>query len=102
MLRYCSRSEPVDDHRVHDSGNREGRNGSYKLAIADYSNAIEIDSVFAEAHYDGGFSFYESRRNEEAIAVLTRAIELNPKRRLVLRARFPGRPLHRLHGAGPG
>ena len=70
--------EPVDAHGFHDRGNRRSRNGSYELAIADYSKAIEIDPAFAEAHYNRGSSFYELRRNEEAIADLTRAIELNP------------------------
>ena len=70
--------EPVDANGFHDRGNRHSRNGSYELAIADYSKAIEIDSGFAEAHYDRGFSFYELGRYEEAITDLTRAIELNP------------------------
>ena len=70
--------EPVDANGFHDRGNRHSRNGSYELAIADYSKAIEIDSEFAEAHYDRGFSFYELGRYEEAITDLTRAIDLNP------------------------
>ena len=70
--------EPVDANGFHDRGNRYSRGGSYEMAIADYSKAIEIDPGFAEAHYDRGFSFYEMGRYEEAIADLTRAIELNP------------------------
>ena len=70
--------EPVDADGFHDRGNRHSRNGSYELAIADYSRAIELAPGFTEAHYDRGFSFYELRRYEEAIADLTRAIELNP------------------------
>ena len=70
--------EPVDAHGFRDRGNRHSRNGSYALVITDYSKAIEIHPAFAESHYNRGFSFYELRRNEEAIADLTRAIELNP------------------------
>ncbi len=70
--------EPTDANGFHDRGNRHSRNGSYEVAIADYSKAIEIDPSFAEAHYNRGFSFFELRHYEEAIADLTRAIELNP------------------------
>ena len=70
--------EPTDANGFHDRGTRHSRNGSYALASADYSKAIEIEPAFAEAHYNRGYSFYELNRYEEAITDLTRAIELNP------------------------
>ena len=70
--------EPVDVNGFHDRGNLRSRNGSYELAIADYSRAIELDPDFAEAHYDRGFSFYELGQYEQAVADITRAIELKP------------------------
>ena len=70
--------DPVDANGFHDRGNLRSRNGSYELAIADYSQAIERNPGFAEAHYNRGSSYYELGRYEEAIADLTMAIELNP------------------------
>ena len=48
--------DPVDANGFHDRGNHHSRNGSYELAIADYTKAIEIEPRFADAHYDRGFS----------------------------------------------
>ncbi len=70
--------DPVDANGFHDRGNLRSRNGSYELAIADYSKAIEMDPGFAEAHYNRGSSHYELGSYEEALADLTRAIDLNP------------------------
>ena len=70
--------EPTDANGFHGRGSLRGRSGSYELAIADFSKAIEIYPGFAEAHYDRGCSFYELRQYGEAIADLTRAIELSP------------------------
>ena len=70
--------EPTDANGFLDRGDRLGRNGLYELAIAAYGEAIKRLPGFAEAHYNRGCSFYELRRYEEAIADLTRAIDLNP------------------------
>ncbi len=72
-------AEPNDAKGFHDRGNQHGLNGFYELAISDYSKAIEISSGFAEAHYNRGCSYYELKEYEEAIADLTRAIQLDPK-----------------------
>ena len=48
------------------------------MAIADYTNAIELDPNLADAYYDRGISFYELECFDESITDLTRAIDLNP------------------------
>ena len=48
-------------------------------AISDYTSAIELDSTYAEAYFNRGGSYYEVGWYEEAIADLSRAIQLDPE-----------------------
>ena len=54
-------------------------NRDYDGAIADCTNAIEIDPQYANAYTNRAMSEYEKQDYDAAIADDTRAIELNPQ-----------------------
>ncbi len=50
-------------------------------AIADYDAAIKVDSRIAEAHVNRGIALlHRGGRDKEAIAALTKGLEMNPSR----------------------
>jgi len=53
--------------------------GQYDLAIADYSEAITIDSKNAAAYYNRGDTYLLKGQYDEAIADFSKVIEINPK-----------------------
>jgi tetratricopeptide (TPR) repeat protein len=52
--------------------------GKFEQAIADHSRAIELKSDFAEAYFNRGVDYNESRQASQAIPDYTKAIELEP------------------------
>lgn len=59
-------------------GNSYVKLGQYERAIADYNQAIEIDSEDAEAYNNRGNSYNGLNQYEHAIEDLNKAIELKP------------------------
>jgi tetratricopeptide (TPR) repeat protein len=71
--------EPTDAAGYTRRGNQYSRNGAYEQAIADYTQALELDDALADAWFNRGVSFYELGQYDDSIADLTRAIEVNPE-----------------------
>lgn len=51
----------------------------YEGAIADFSQAIELNPEYAEAYYSRSLGYYRQRNSAKAIEDLSQAIKLNPK-----------------------
>ena len=47
----CSRDPNVRKQKYFESGERYFAEGKYREAVIQYSNAIQIDTRFAQAHY---------------------------------------------------
>ena len=47
----CSRDPNVRKQKYFDSGEKYFAEGKYREAAIQYSNAVQIDSGFAQAHY---------------------------------------------------
>ncbi len=71
--------EPTDAAGYNRRGNQYSRNGAYEQAVADYTQALELDAGLADAWFNRGVSFYELGMYAESIDDLTRAIELDPE-----------------------
>ena len=52
----CSRDPNVRKQKYFDSGEKYFAEGKYREAAIQYSNAIQIDSRFAQAHYNSARS----------------------------------------------
>lgn len=70
----------------------------YAGAIADFSQAIELDPEYVEAFYGRSLGYYRQRNSTQAIEDLTQAIKLNPEyaqayvQRGVVKANFRDTP----------
>ena len=60
-------------------GNAYKKQGNLTQAIADYTNAIRINSKHAKAYYNRGNTYGKQGNLTQAIADYTKAIEINPK-----------------------
>lgn len=76
--RLNQQNEPENAQDFVQRGNRYSRNGVYEKAVADYTQAIELDQTFADAYFNRGVSYYELNLYDEAITDFTAAIELDP------------------------
>jgi tetratricopeptide (TPR) repeat protein len=61
-----------------DSGERYAAEGKYREASIQYLNAIQIDSRFAQAHYDLSQAYLKLGDTSRAFQELTRTVELTP------------------------
>jgi tetratricopeptide (TPR) repeat protein len=61
-----------------DSGARYSAEGKYREASIQYLNAIQIDSRFAQAHYDLSQAYLKLGDTNRAFQELTRTVELAP------------------------
>ncbi|NET36108.1 MAG: tetratricopeptide repeat protein [Cyanothece sp. SIO1E1] len=52
--------------------------GDHELAVEHYSEALQIDSEFAQAYAKRGASYYELKNYELAVTDYERALEINP------------------------
>ncbi|MYC29091.1 MAG: tetratricopeptide repeat protein [Chloroflexi bacterium] len=71
--------EPADAEGYNRRGNQYSRNGAYEQAIADYTQALELDANLADAWFNRGCSYYELGMYDASIEDLTRAIEIDPQ-----------------------
>jgi tetratricopeptide (TPR) repeat protein len=63
----------------YEKGNTAFDAKNYDRAIADYTQAIELNPKFAGAYYNRGLAFYYKKNYDRAIADYTQAIQLNPE-----------------------
>jgi tetratricopeptide (TPR) repeat protein len=78
LLTGCSRDPNVRKQKYFDSGGRYFAEGKYREAIIQYSNAVQIDSRFAQAHYQLSQAYLKTGESNRAFQELTRTVELAP------------------------
>jgi tetratricopeptide (TPR) repeat protein len=74
----CSRDPNVRKQKYLESGDRYFAKAKYPEAAIQYSNAIQVDSRFAAAHYQLGETYLKLGDRERAFQQLSRAVELAP------------------------
>jgi tetratricopeptide (TPR) repeat protein len=74
----CSRDPNVRKQKYLDSGERYSAEGKYREASIQYLNAIQIDSRFAQAHYDLSQAYLKLGDTNRAFQELSRTVELAP------------------------
>ncbi|MFZ0771709.1 MAG: tetratricopeptide repeat protein [Candidatus Sulfotelmatobacter sp.] len=96
----CSRDPNVRKQKYLESGDRYFEKGKYREAAIQYSNALQVDSRFAQAHYQLGQTYLKLNDGNRAFQELSRAVELAPDNyrahidlaNLLISARNPDRP----------
>ena len=78
MFTGCSRDPNVRKQKYLDSGEKYSAEGRYREASIQYLNAIQIDSRFAQAHYDLSQAYLKLGDTNRAFQELTRTVELAP------------------------
>jgi tetratricopeptide (TPR) repeat protein len=78
MFTACSRDPNVRKQKYLESGDRYFEKGKYSEAAIQYSNAIQVDSRFAQAHYQLGETYLKQGDGARAFQELSRAIDLAP------------------------
>jgi tetratricopeptide (TPR) repeat protein len=78
LLAGCSRDPNVRKQKYFESGERYFAEGKYHEAVIQYSNAIQIDSRFAQAHYQLSQTFLKMGESNRAFQELSRTVELAP------------------------
>jgi len=74
----CSRDPNVRKQKYLDSGEKYFAEGKFREAVIQYSNAIKIDSRFAQAHYDLSQAYLKLGDTNDAYQALSRTVELAP------------------------
>jgi cellulose synthase operon protein C len=74
----CSRDPNVKKQKYLESGLRYFQQQRYREAIIQFSNAVQVDPGFAEAHYQLGESYLRLQDGYHAGEELARALELDP------------------------
>ena len=78
LLTGCSRDPNVRKQKYLDSGEKYSAEGKYREASIQYLNAIQIDSRFAQAHYDLSQAYLKLGDTNHAFQELSRTVELAP------------------------
>ena len=74
----CTRDPNVRKQKYFDSGEKYFAQGKYREAAIQYSNALQIDSRFAQAHFQLSQSYLRTGDSQRAFQELTRTVELTP------------------------
>lgn len=74
----CSRDPNVRKQKYLESGDRYFAKGKYREAAIQYSNAVQVDSHFAEAHHQLGEAYLKLGETVRAFQELSRTVELAP------------------------
>lgn len=74
----CSRDPNVRKQKYFDSGEKYFAEGKYREAVIQYSNAILIDSRFAQAHFQLSQTYLKLGDTGRAFQELSRTVELAP------------------------
>jgi cellulose synthase operon protein C len=77
-LAACTRDPHVRKQKYFDSGSKYFSQGMYREAVIQYSNALQIDSRYVEAHYQLSRTYLRLGNNARAYQELSRAVELDP------------------------
>ncbi len=74
----CSRDPNVRKQKYLESGDRYFAKAKYREAAIQYSNALQVDSRFAAAHYQLGETYLKMGDSTRAFQELSRTVELAP------------------------
>ena len=74
----CTRNPEVRKKRFADKGNSDFQLGKYREAVIEYSNAVQIDPKYADAHYGLAQSFLKQGDFPHAYQELMRTVEYAP------------------------
>lgn len=74
----CSRDPNVRKQKYFDSGEKYFAEGKYREAAIQYANAIQIDTRFAQAHFQLGQAYLKLGDTQRAFSELSRTVELAP------------------------
>src|SRR5580692_10154208 len=77
-LTACSRDPKVRKQKYFNSGEKYFAEGKYREAAIQYSNAVQIDSGFAQAHYKLSQVYLKLGDTNHAFPELTRTLEIAP------------------------
>jgi cellulose synthase operon protein C len=78
LLTGCTRDPNVRKQKFLESGNRYRDEGKLREAVIQYSNAIQVDSRFAEAHFQLGETYLKLRDANHAYTEFSRTVDLAP------------------------
>jgi tetratricopeptide (TPR) repeat protein len=78
LLTGCSRDPNVRKQKYFDSGEKYFAQGNYREAAIQYANAVQIDSRFAQAHYNLSQAYLKLGDTNRAYQELSRTVELAP------------------------
>jgi tetratricopeptide (TPR) repeat protein len=74
----CSRDPNVRKQKYLESGNRYRDQGKFREAAIQYSNAIQLDPNFIEAHYQLAEAYLKTQDYNRAFQELSRTVDLAP------------------------
>jgi len=75
----CSRDPNVRKQKYFESGQRYFEKGKYREAAIQYSNAIQVDPRFADAHYRLALTYLKLGEASRAFQQLSRTLEIEPE-----------------------
>src|SRR3989442_8075272 len=79
LLTGCSRDPNVRKQKYFESGRRYFEKEKYREAAIQFSNAIQVDSRFAQAHYQLAQTYLKLQEWTRAYQELSRTIEIEPE-----------------------
>src|SRR5437899_32872 len=79
LLTGCSRDPNVRKQKYFESGQRYLEKEKYREAAIQFGNAVQVDSRFAEAHYQLAQTYLKLQDPMYAYQELTRTLELQPE-----------------------
>src|SRR5208282_2218193 len=78
VLISCSRDPNVRKQKYFESGQRYFEKGKYQEALIQFSNAVQVDSRYADAHYQLAQVYIKLQKWTPAYQELARTVELQP------------------------
>src|SRR5215470_5948465 len=78
VLAGCSRDPNVRKQKYYESGQRYFEKGKFREAAIQYSNAIQVDPRYSDAHYRLGLTYLRLSEPNRAFQEFQRTIELDP------------------------
>src|ERR1700684_1884284 len=79
LLTGCTRDPNVRKQKFLESGNRYRDQGKFREAAIQYLNALQVDTRFAEAHYQLGETCLKLKNYNCAFEHLSRTLDLMPE-----------------------
>jgi tetratricopeptide (TPR) repeat protein len=78
LLTGCTRDPNVRKQKYFDSGEKYFAEGKFREAEIQYRNALQVDSRFAQAHYQLAETYLKLGDSNRAYQELSRTVELDP------------------------